>query len=272
MDVAPAPSQAENNSRNQQSHLVLLRGLIRSRFHWEQFPQQLQSALPQYPILTPELAGNGERFRESTPFSIAAMMEDIRQQVNSSRSNQQPVIIVAVSMGAMIATEWARLYPKEVDQLHLINTSFRNLSMPWQRMQAAAFFSLITRLLNRSKLESAIIRWTINSNKTPELEQRWQQFAVTHPLGYRNALAQLVSASQYRGPLQSPINNAYFYRSAKDYLVDSQCSQRIADCWQKPLATHPDAGHDLSMDDPEWLIGQIRTNLTVNSNRDVNTI
>jgi len=65
------------------SDLVLLRGLIRSRYHWMQFPKQLQHYFPQQRLLLPELAGNGERYLERTPFSINAMMEDLRQQVHA---------------------------------------------------------------------------------------------------------------------------------------------------------------------------------------------
>ena len=54
MDVDVAPSECSRQP-NHHPHLVLLRGLIRSRVHWEHFPQQLQSALPDHHILTPEL-------------------------------------------------------------------------------------------------------------------------------------------------------------------------------------------------------------------------
>ena len=260
MDVDVAPSDCSRQP-NHHPHLVLLRGLIRSRVHWEHFPQQLQSALPDHHILTPELAGNGERYCETTPFSVAAMVEDIRQQIADTRSNQQPVHLIAVSMGAMIASEWARRYPQEVGQLHLINTSFSNLSLPWQRMQAPAFFSLVRRLFNRQKLETEIIRWTINTDQTTGLEQRWQHFASTHPLSHRNAVTQLLSASSYRGPLQSPVRNAFFYCSRNDRLVNSRCTQQIAQHWGKPLFINESAGHDLSMDDPQWLIDHILVNL-----------
>ena len=110
-------------------HWVLIRGLIRSRFHWGEFPRQLEHAVQQHNpgarLLTPELAGNGERWQETTPRGIRAMMEDIRQQVLPATKGKA-VTIAAISMGAMIASEWARCYPGEVKALHLINTSFNN--------------------------------------------------------------------------------------------------------------------------------------------------
>jgi len=264
-----------------QPRLVLLRGLIRSRFHWEQFPTYLQQALPDFELVIPELAGNGERYQEQTPFSVHGMMEDIRQQVRlqqqqppeqqpqeQQQTHNQPVIIIAVSMGAMIASEWARCYPQEIKQLHLINTSFSNLSLPWQRMQAPAFFSLLSHFFNREKLEQAIIRWTINLYNDPQLTTRWQNFSATHPLSYRNAIAQLLSASRYKGPTTAPVADSYFYNSPQDKLVSGRCTERIAGKWQKPLFSHKTAGHDLPLDDPHWLITNIKSNIEAASQND----
>jgi hypothetical protein len=44
--------------------------------------------------------------------------------------------------------------------------------------------------------------------------------------------------------------------SAGDQLVDPRCSPR----WrarQVPHAAHPDAGHDLPLDDGAWVAGQV---------------
>jgi len=240
--------------------LVLLRGLIRSRFHWQQFPQQLQQTFPDAIILTPELAGNGERYLESTPASIAGMMADIRQQLKQQYPANTPLTLVAISMGAMIATEWAQQHPEEIQQLHLINTSFANVSPPWHRMRAAAVLSLAAKALNREQLENAIIRWTINLNSDPQLNNRWQQFAQQHPLSRRNALAQLLAASRYRAPRTAPQAATWLYNSLGDRLVNPACSQTIAERWQKPLLTHHYAGHDLPMDDGEWLAQCISRN------------
>ncbi|WP_419810509.1 alpha/beta fold hydrolase [Bacterioplanoides sp.] len=244
--------------------IILLRGLIRSRFHWQDFPQQLQHAFPEHRILTPELAGNGERFQENTPASIRAMMLDIRQQVTLDQSQaktKHPAVIIAVSMGAMIATEWAHHFPQEVQQLHLINTSAGQFSRPWQRMQAAAFLSLLPAITDKKRLEQKIIDWTINIQKDAQLTQRWQDFSQQHPLSLRNAVTQLLAASRYRGQSHAPINHCYFYHSQGDRLVNPNCTAAIAQHWNKPLERHGFAGHDLSMDDSPWLIDKLRENI-----------
>jgi pimeloyl-ACP methyl ester carboxylesterase len=41
--------------------------------------------------------------------------------------------------------------------------------------------------------------------------------------------------------------------SEKDRLVSSHCSQNIAKKFDASCFTHPTAGHDLPLDEPEWL-------------------
>jgi pimeloyl-ACP methyl ester carboxylesterase len=242
---------------DQLSPWILIRGLIRARYHWGDFPARLQQQLPaSTPLVMPELAGNGERWRERTPFSIHAMMLDLRQQVKSQHTGHQPLTLVTISMGAMIGAEWARCFPNEVNALHMINTSFSNLSTPWSRMRAHAFLSLSATLFTGGDLEAAILRWT-SSQPRPALAKEWNDYAQQHPLSLRNALAQLLAASRYHGPLSAPISNVHLYHSLGDQLVNPRCTARIAERWQSPLSVHQRAGHDLPLDAPEWLINEI---------------
>jgi len=247
---------------------VLIRGLIRSRFHWGEFPGQLEHALqqhnPRVQMLTPELAGNGERWKEQTPHGIHAMMEDIRQQV-LPHTGGKPVMIAAISMGAMIASEWARCYPDEVQALHLINTSFSNYSLPWQRMKLPAFLSLASNMIGRRGMEKAILHWTSNRRDAEQLAPVWQQYSDEHPLSMRNLLVQIFSASRYRGPRNAPVIPTWCYVSKQDRLVSPRCTEKIATAWQAQLSCHNSTGHDLPLDDPEWLINEIIRNWRTSS-------
>jgi hypothetical protein len=44
---------------------------------------------------------------------------------------------------------------------------------------------------------------------------------------------------------------------AGDRLVDPTCSRRLAAAWACPLAVHPWAGHDLPLDDAQWVLDQV---------------
>ncbi len=237
--------------------LVFLRGLIRSRYHWLKFPERFAK---DFQIIEPELPGNGYLYTETTPPDIPAMMESVRAQVRST--HQGPVTIIAVSMGAMIAAEWARQHPDEINSLHLINTSLANMSYPWERMTAVSFFRLLFCFGDRLRLERTIFDQTINRELGAGESAPWLTFASEHPLRWRNVFVQLIAASRYKGPTIAPVDDVFFYNAAGDRLVKPGCTARIARRWKKPLFTHPSAGHDLPADDPEWLERPIRTQLT----------
>jgi hypothetical protein len=40
--------------------------------------------------------------------------------------------------------------------------------------------------------------------------------------------------------------------------VDPDCSREIAHRWGCPLAVHPQAGHDLPLDDGPWVLATVR--------------
>ena len=257
-----ATSPSGNTTRNSPADatpdkpaLVFLRGLIRSRFHWGTFPRRFDK---DFQVIEPERPGNGYLYRDTTPGSIPAMMEAVRAQVRTTTT--APVIIIAVSMGAMIATEWARRYPQEIRQLHLVNTSLANLSLPWQRMKALSFLRLISTTGSRLRLEQTILKLTMSRPLGMAEKELWLDFAEAHPLRWRNIFVQLIASSGYQGPREAPVENIVMYNASGDQLVKPGCTMAIARQWKKPLITHPDAGHDLPMDDPQWLEEKIRGN------------
>jgi pimeloyl-ACP methyl ester carboxylesterase len=110
---------------------VLLRGLTREARHWGDFADQLARALPgsaqeTIQVLALDLPGNGVFHKEASPTSVTAMADFARAQL-LARGLPPPYRIVAMSLGGMVAADWALRHPDEVDRLVLINTSMR----PW---------------------------------------------------------------------------------------------------------------------------------------------
>ena len=50
---------------------------------------------------------------------------------------------------------------------------------------------------------------------------------------------------------------ALLLASRGDRLVHWKCSAALEQRWQWTLKLHPDAGHDLIIDDPDWIIHQL---------------
>lgn len=235
---------------------VLLRGLARERGHWGRFPQQLSSALGAQ-VLPLDLPGNGSRYRERSPLRIDAMADDCRGQL-ARAGICGPVGIVALSLGAMIATQWALSAPQEVGRLALLNTSLRPLCPPHWRLQPLAAATLLVRLLagDAHRLESTVLALT-STRAEPALLPQWLALRRDHPVTRTNALRQLWAATRFRAPAAPPVPTLLLAGRA-DRLVDHRCSERIAAAWRCRLAVHATAGHDLPLDDAHWIVDQLR--------------
>jgi pimeloyl-ACP methyl ester carboxylesterase len=239
------------------SSWILLRGLMREQRHWGRFPGELSRTLPDAVIVTPDLPGNGQRHAMQSPTSVAAMVEFCRQDLQA-RGVTKPYSLLALSLGGMVAVEWASRYPDEVARCVLINTSMRPYSRFHQRLRWQNYPSIF-KLLLRADAESQerlILRLTSREGDAAEragLLQRWLGYQHEFPVTRRNALRQLWSAARFRAPPARPTVPMLILSSAGDQLVDHRCSANLARAWQAELHTHPTAGHDLPLDDGAWV-------------------
>lgn len=233
--------------------VVLLRGLIREARHWGDFAAQLQQALAR-PVVAPDLAGNGQRWRASSPLTISAMVEDLRTQLGAA---PHPYLLVALSLGGMVALSWAQRYPQEVAGLVIINSSARPLSPLWQRLRPGSWPALLAQGLHPAAHREQGI-WQLTSNRSPDpaVIACWQHWANECPVSVGNGVRQLWAASRYR-VLEGPRQPMLVLTSRGDRLVDWRCSNALASRCGAALQVHPDAGHDLPLDDGRWCVGHI---------------
>lgn len=244
----------ETDNRSEQTHIVLIRGLVRSRFHWLDFPEQLQQAT-KLQVECVELAGNGYRCAEDTPTEIGAAVEDLRFQVQHLKGKLH---LVGISLGGMLATAWAQNHPKEVASLTLINSS-SGLSPFYQRLQPAHYAGLIWQLAHRNpaKLEKFVLDASVNDTKIRQhLLADFIRFQKKHPVKSTNFVRQLRLASQVNFK-NIPTAPQLLLMAEGDRLVSPSCSKTIAQHWGCAIKRHPTAGHDLTTDDPQWVIRQM---------------
>ncbi|MBW8191474.1 alpha/beta hydrolase [Neiella marina] len=239
--------------------IVLLRGLLREHRHWGYFPNRLQATLPDALIETPDLAGNGQRYRQPSPHSMAAMVDDVRSQIAPLQQGEQ-VVVVAISMGGMIGSCWAQRYPNELAGLIMINSSLRRFSPFYHRLRPACYLSALAMLCQpRLARESWVLRWTsFNHADDNALAQIWAGFDKEGAPSLVNSLRQLWAAAGYQGPRHAPLDNVLILRGEVDGLVNPACSIAMGQGWQVAVHSHPQAGHDLPLDQPRWVCHQIR--------------
>jgi pimeloyl-ACP methyl ester carboxylesterase len=238
---------------------VLLRGLMRERRHWGVFPAVLADSLPPgTTVLTPDLPGNGSLSGMDSPVSIAAMVAFCRAQLRE-QGHAPPYHLCALSLGGMVAVEWSARHPAEIAAAVLINTSMRPFS-PFYRRLRWQNYGRLARLLccAAPRQEALVLRLTsAMAAGGPGLLADWLRYRRDCPITRCNALRQLLAAARYRAPRRVPVPPLLVLAGAADRLVDPRCSRELADAWQTGRAVHPLAGHDLPLDDGQWVGAQI---------------
>ncbi|APA68698.1 alpha/beta fold hydrolase [Janthinobacterium sp. 1_2014MBL_MicDiv] len=241
---------------NTQENWILLRGLMREQRHWGAFPATLARALPGAHIVTPDLPGNGQRHAQDSATRVAAMVESCRQDL-LARAIAPPYRLLALSLGGMVAVEWAHRYPQEVARCVLLNTSMRPYSPFYRRLRWQNYGALLRQLLlgDQRSQEALILRLTSRRHGAGNagLLADWLSYQQQYPVSRRNALRQLLSAARYRAPATRPAMPVLVMAGAQDQLVDHRCSLRLARAWQADCLIHGDAGHDLPLDEGLWV-------------------
>jgi len=236
-------------------HFVLIRGLLREARHWGIFLDSLRHQFPQAMISTPDIPGNGQMNNITSPATIAAMAEALRQQL----SIKHPVRLIALSMGGMVATDWMIRYPHEVEAAILINTSTRSLSPFYHRLRWTSYPQVL-RMIVRSaeQRESSVLSLTSNRHShDSKFLECWKQWQRQNPVSSLSARNQFLAAAQFSVTLK-PHQPLLIITSRADRLVDYRCSLKLAQVWETDYMQHETAGHDLPLDEPEWLALAIR--------------
>lgn len=243
-------------------HWLLLRGLAREAAHWGDFPQHLRSAFPTATVTCLDLPGTGRYFREACPTTISGILELSRERAYRAGMLERPVTLLALSLGGMVAWEWACRYPGDVAAGCLINTSFAGVSPFYRRLRWQSYGALATILLEREigRRERRILELVANRPRDiDESAEAWREIQHDRPVYPSNAAKQLIAAARYR-PKTPPEAIAWLVLSGLgDRLVAPACSSAVSQRWQLPIHSHPWAGHDLPLDDADWIANRLRT-------------
>lgn len=242
---------------------ILLRGLVREQRHWGRFPDVLQACLPDDEIILFDFAGNGQRNKEKSATTVDDMVNDIRSSV--THSHDQPVYIIALSMGAMVAIEWLNQHPEECARAVLISTSLHGLNPFYQRIIPTNYPTIIKSLIIPEDIRQKERRiLTMVSNiitndpiKSNDIVNHWVDYAQQSPVSAINGIRQLIAAMRFRVPDQQPEVPMLILRSMADHMVSPECSATLSKYWNLPIETHDSAGHDIPLDDAEWVCEKI---------------
>ena len=240
---------------------LLLRGLSREAAHWGAFLPQMRTMFPGTIINTLDLPGSGGNYQAPSPTNISAIMAQVREQARAQGLLNQPLTILALSMGGMVAWEWALTYPDDVAGAVLVNSSFASLNPFYQRIRWQSFgrFSRILLEKDLYRRERAIIELVCNGRDQDDLlADAWLQIQKDRPVSFENFFRQIMAAASYKPGFAKPKQPILLVNSQADRLVSPDCTLSIGANWNLQVKTHPWAGHDLSIDDGLWLINQLK--------------
>lgn len=239
-------------------HFYLVRGLIREARHWGSLPERLRSAFPGARVTCLDLPGAGMHYQRRSPLRVADMVDAMRREYQQQRTVGETPVLLAISLGGMIAAHWLLNHGEDFQRAVLINTSFGGLSPLLHRLRPGAVIGMAQAALAGPHREAAILR--LVSNHTDAREQAlplWNNIRADRPVSFGNTLRQLWAASRFRLGEGLPAAPVLLLASSGDRLVSVACSRAIARHWNMPLQEHPSAGHDLPLDDPEWIVTKI---------------
>jgi pimeloyl-ACP methyl ester carboxylesterase len=241
-------------------HWLFLRGLGRDQRHWLGFPSTwakrfgVKTFCLDYP-------GVGTEAKRSSPTSIPAIRDDVRRRWKKVKDHYKGTWgLFGHSMGGMVSTNWCTKYPEDFAHTVNLNTSAHTdiLSL-FKRLRPDSMKKLIRILFEKDPREREKHILEMISQKPRQrwpLEQ-WTEIAKKNDLKRESVNAQLLGASIFRMPKESPFKRFLFLASSKDQMVNPICSFELAKNLECELRLHPWGGHDLVLDDPEWILDQV---------------
>lgn len=243
------------------SDWVWIRGLARESGHWGPFVEQFQNAFPDRKVHFLDLPGAGENRNMAPPLTIEEMLPTLRSQFKD-KIPAGKAHFLTLSMGAMLGMEWMHKYPEDMHSLVLMNSSSKTHSPFHCRMRWNAYPEFVKALLTSSlrKREMTILKLISNREEVhEEMASIWTRVAQQRPMKVSAFFRQLTAAGRYSPPAQYPASiPVLLLVGLGDRLVEPRCSFDLAKTYMWQIKSHPWAGHDLPIDDPEWVINALR--------------
>jgi pimeloyl-ACP methyl ester carboxylesterase len=235
----------------------MLRGLGRESGHWGPFLPALEAAARDSEVVTLDLPGAGTRLHDRAPRSIRRTVDRVRDEARARDLLRSPLLLFGISLGGMVAMEWAASHPEEVGGIAIAASSASDLAPLLQRFSLAGIATVVLNGLTRDpERRQRRIAWLVSNRRDirDRVVHEWTQIERDRPVSFATLRAQMEAASRWRAPASLRVPSLFLV-GRKDRLVHPACSRTLARRYGAPLEEHPDAGHDLTTDAPEWVAG-----------------
>lgn len=245
---------------NKPKRIFLLIGLTKESAHWDDtFVAKLKELYKTDSVIAMDLPGAGKFLDLASPLSISGIVSLTRGHylTKFDDSDQFENILVAISLGGMVATEWLKNYPEDFSKFVIVNSSFKGLSPIYKRVQPKAMleFFKIFGTKDDSKREDKIIKLCGNNKENHEtIHKKWVKIAKERPISKLNMIRQTIAGARF-SPDYRPEIPTLIIAAKHDRLAHYSCSENLQKAWNGDLHMIEEVhiGHGVHIDAPNEL-------------------
>jgi pimeloyl-ACP methyl ester carboxylesterase len=246
------------NAMTKPTRLFLLIGLTKESAHWDDhFVNELKKQFQTEDVVAIDLPGSGEYLSMLSPLSMEGVVKETRSNYAKYLKGDSHNIMIAISLGGMVATEWIKHYPSDFERFVIINSSFKGFSPMFKRVQPKAlkeFFKIFFSKSEEQREDLIIKLCSNNTEKYDQVKHKWVKIAKERPMKRINMVRQLLAATRY-SPGYKPDLPTLIIAARHDRLAHFSCSEQLQKRWQADfkLNTSDKVGHAYHIDAPEEL-------------------
>lgn len=231
-----ARSKASEATDDQVDRWVFLRGLGAHEGQWGEFEKIFLRHHPRAEVHHLTLRGNGLRAEETSLLTMLQNVEDLRERLIKKIGVGRKFNFIGTSMGAMAGIEWYIHHPQDFRAIICIGTSDGSQSPFYHRVQIQNIRGVLALADKSQGMNTGVL----------------------------NLIRQAIAAHFHKFPSKRPKVPTLLLTSAEDKFTHPDCTLRLAAKWKIEPHVHPTAGHDLPVEDPEWLARKIKNFLQEN--------
>ncbi|MBN4072226.1 alpha/beta hydrolase [Flavobacteriales bacterium AH-315-E23] len=260
------PAKAQDSitfSSDDTLNIFLLRGLTRESGHWgAAFTENLLKEFPNAKLSFLDLPGSGIYNNEKAALTVNKIMEFMREReienINKMRGKN---LIMATSLGGMVAVEWMDKHPEDFQGLIMISSSFKGICSMDERAKKEVRKEMVAVMFEKDMKTREEMLLKINSNDTANFTanlDEWVDVQDRRPMTKANILRQTIAGMRYSAPELKPEVPILIIGSKGDRLVSETCITKVHDEFGGSLVWHDTAGHGVPIDAPEWLVSTVK--------------
>ena len=244
-------------------NIFLLRGLTRESGHWgASFTENLLQEFPNSKLSFLDLPGSGIYHNEKAGLTVNKLMEFMRErEIDNINKTCGKNIIMATSLGGMVAVEWIDKHPGDFQGLVMISSSFKRICTMDERAKPDVRKEMFQVMFEKdlSNREALLLR--INSNDSLHFSdnlEAWVKIQTEQPMTKANILRQTIAGMRYEFSGSLPNIPVLIIGSKGDRLVSETCIAKVHNEFGGELVWHETSGHGVPIDAPEWLVSTVK--------------